>query len=91
MCSLSAVLEDHTSQAARPGWPAEASHAMGIGLGLRTGVGWGGGKLSPLLVSVSLNHLLFRSLNFVGNFVKFAISGSCDRCLATDCDSVIMW
>jgi len=56
------------------------------------GVGCWSRKLSALLVSVSSNPLLSGISNFLGNFVKFRISGVPACCpLGTDCELVIRW
>jgi len=80
------------SQLADGNIPCHSCHAQFLNGGW---VGWQG---SALLVSVSLNSLLARSPRFSKSsvffrsfekFSKFVSLALCDRCLGTDCESVI--
>ena len=86
------------SQTDSPSWPMEIFHMIDVVLSLWRGVSWGARiRSSPLLAAVSSNPLLSRSpffsrsSVFFGNFVKFAISGFCDRFSGTGCELVIGW
>jgi len=69
----------------------EIFYSTDVMLNLGMGVGQGGRKLSALLVPMSVNPFLSRSLNFFGNLEKFVISGFCCCYLGAGCNSVIEW